>query len=80
MVSWKEEEREYFAFCQKFAFGFALLVNLLWSFNKGVNFEAVKVADGEDCFKTRVQMSKPDVSLTKTLQYNMSGVPQIDNK
>lgn len=35
---------------------FALLVNLVWSFNKGVNFEAVKVADGEDCFKTKVQM------------------------
>ena len=56
MVSWKEEEREYFAFCQQFAFGFALLVNLVWSFNKGVNFEAVKVADDEDCFKTKVQM------------------------
>ena len=63
MVSWKEEEREYFAFYLGFAFGFALLVDLVWSFNKGVNFEAVKVADGEDCltFKTKVQMSKPDV-------------------
>ena len=40
---------------------FALLVNLVWFFNKGVNFEAVKVADDEDCFKTKVQMSKHDV-------------------